>query len=172
VSDVPRYRRIYANEWHHPEFRRLNDSARVVRFYVTAGPQTTSVGCFRLSTALAVEDLGGTAEQFEERLETVCQAFEWAWDPVARVIWIRDWFDLNPPASPNVVASWAKLLRNHNPIRTFIEPRVSFFRPRIDAWKADIRTIGGNEESCRHAPCPDVCRPHIWHIAGCLGSIS
>jgi hypothetical protein len=107
-----RYRRLYVNEWHHPDFRRLNDGARVVRFYVTAGPQTTSVGCYRLSTALAVEDLGGTAEQFEERLATVCELFNWGWDPLARVIWIRDWVDWNPPASPNVVASWAKLLKN------------------------------------------------------------
>lgn len=112
MSDGARYRRVYANDWHHPAFRRLNDSARVVRFYVAAGPQTTSVGCFRLSTALAVEDLGGTAEFFEERLGIVCDAFSWAWDPVARVIWIRDWFGSNPPSSPNVVASWVKLLRN------------------------------------------------------------
>jgi hypothetical protein len=103
---------VYVNEWHHPDFRRLNAAARVVRLYVTAGPQTTSVGCFRLSTALAVEDLGGTSEEFEELLETVCETFGWAWDPLARVVWIRDWFEANSPASPNVVASWAKLLRN------------------------------------------------------------
>lgn len=110
--DSPRYRRLYTHEWHDPAFRLLNDGARVVRLYITAGPQTTSCGCFRLSTAIAVEDLGGTSEAFEERLLKVCEAFNYAWDPVARVIWLRDWFDLNPPASPNVVASWAKLLRN------------------------------------------------------------
>lgn len=112
MSDAPRYRRLYAHEWHHPSFRTLNDSARIVRFYVTAGPQTTSVGCFRLSTALAVEDLGGVGDVFEERLGQVCEAYDWAWDGLARVIWIRDWFEMNPPASPNVVNSWAKLLKN------------------------------------------------------------
>ena len=112
MSDVGRYRRLYANEWHDPGFRRLNDSARVVRIYVSAGPQTTSVGCFRLSTAVAVEDLGGTAEAFEQRLDAVCEAFDWYWDSLARVIWITNWFDLNPPASPNVVSSWAKLIKN------------------------------------------------------------
>jgi hypothetical protein len=112
VTGGARYRRVYTQEWYHPAFRRLNDGGRVVRFYVTAGPQTTSVGCFRLSTAVAVEDLGGSPQEFEERLETVCEAFGWAWDPLSRVIWIRDWFDSNPPASPNVVASWAKLLSN------------------------------------------------------------
>ncbi len=112
MSAAARYRRLYTNDWHDPAFRQLNDAARVVRVYVDAGPQTTSVGCFRLSTAVAVEDLGGTAEAFEEHLETVCKAFEWAWNPVARVIWITNWFDRNPPANPNVVQSWAKLLRN------------------------------------------------------------
>ena len=99
MSDSPRYRRLYANQWHDPALRRLNDAGRVVRLYVGAGPQTTSVGCFRLSTAVAVEDLGGTPEAFEERLEVVCAAFGWEWDPVARVVWIPDWFDWNPPAS-------------------------------------------------------------------------
>jgi hypothetical protein len=112
MSDVGRYRRLYSNDWHHPAFRRLNDGARIVRLYVGAGPQTTSVGCFRLSTAVAVEDLGGAAEEFERRLDSVCEAFGWAWDPLARVIWMRDFFDMNPPASPNVVAAWAKLIKN------------------------------------------------------------
>jgi hypothetical protein len=113
MSDVGRYRRLYANEWHDPAFRALDDDGvRVVRLYVSAGPQTTSVGCFRLSTAVAVEDLGGSAEDFERRLNVVCKAFAWDWDPLARVIWVTNWFDLNPPASPNVVHSWAKLMKN------------------------------------------------------------
>jgi hypothetical protein len=86
MSEGARYRRLYATEWHDPAFRRLNDGARVVRLYVGAGPQTTSVGCYRLSTAVAVEDLGGTSETFEEHLENVCAAFNWAWDPLSRVI--------------------------------------------------------------------------------------
>jgi len=72
MSDIGRYRRLYMNEWHDPAFRALDDDgARVVRLYVTAGPQTTSVGCFRLSTAVAVEDLGGSADEFERRLDVV-----------------------------------------------------------------------------------------------------
>src|SRR5262245_31295697 len=112
MSESARYRRIYANDWHHPAFRDLDDAARVVRLYVSAGPQTTSVGCFRLSTAVAVEDLGGTAEEFEQRLGVVCGAYNWVWNESARVIWITDWFENNPPANPNVVQAWAKLLRN------------------------------------------------------------
>jgi hypothetical protein len=111
-SSASRYRRVYANEWHDPAFRRLNDAARVVKLYVSAGPQTTSCGCFRLSSAVAVEDLGGTSEDFERHFEAACEAFGWAWDPLARVVWLAGWFDMNPPANPNVVASWAKLMKN------------------------------------------------------------
>lgn len=112
MSAVGRWRRLHVNDWHDRAFRALNAEARVVRLYVSAGPQTTSVGCFRLSTAIAVEDLGGTAEAFEEHLDAVCEAFGWAWDPLARVVWIANWFEQNPPANPNVVQSWAKLLLN------------------------------------------------------------
>jgi hypothetical protein len=112
LSEGGRYRRLYANEWLDPTFRRLDDSARLVRLYVTAGTQTTSVGCFRLSTAIAVEELGGTADDFDRRLVSVCEVYGWDWDVVARVIWINDWFDRNPPANPNVVSSWAKLMKN------------------------------------------------------------
>jgi len=107
MSDAARYRRIYANDWY--AMRALSDSCRLVRLYASAGPQTTSVGCYRLSTAVAIEDLGGTAELFEERLQAVCDHFGWAWDPIARVLWITDWFEHNPPANPNVVQAWAKL---------------------------------------------------------------
>src|SRR5262245_10057527 len=120
-DDVSRYRRLYTNEWHHPEFRALTNDAQIVYLYVTAGPQTTSCGCFRLSTALAVDDLGGTPEAFETQLELVCERYGWLRDALSRVIWITDWFENNPPASPNVVVSWVNC-SGMCPIATF-EPR-------------------------------------------------
>ncbi|MBZ5560370.1 MAG: hypothetical protein LAO77_24195 [Acidobacteriia bacterium] len=112
MSDAGRYRRVHNNEWLDPAFRRLDAAHRVVRLYASAGPQTTSVGCFRFSTAMAVEELGGTPEEFESCLTNVCEAFGWGWDPVARVLWISDWFERNPPANKNVVAAWVKLIKN------------------------------------------------------------
>jgi hypothetical protein len=100
--------------------RRLGDRARVVRLYAECGPQTTSCGCFRLSTAVAVEDIGGSTEDFEQHLDHVCAELSWSYDPVTRVLWITDWFEFNPPANPNVVESWVKLLNNvpDSPVRT------------------------------------------------------
>jgi hypothetical protein len=107
-------------DWLDPAFRALDEPARNVRLYAGAGPQATSWGCYRLSTAVAVEHLGGAAEDFERRLDAVVQALAWEWDPLARVLWITDWFEKNPPANPNVVQSWAKLAKNvpHCDVRT------------------------------------------------------
>ena len=114
TADVGRWRRIYANEWHAGAFQSLSDGERVVYFYARTGPQTTSVGIFRLSTAVAVEDIGGTIipTEFDLRLIVVVERCGWLFDPATRVLWIPYWLDENPPQLPNVVRSWRKLLLN------------------------------------------------------------
>jgi len=56
-----RWRRIYSNEWHDAAFQGLSDTERQVYCYARTGPQSTSVGIYRVSTALAVEDMGKVA---------------------------------------------------------------------------------------------------------------
>lgn len=70
MSDNGRYRRLYVSGWHDPAFRRLDDSARLVQLYADVGPQTLPPGCFRLSTAVAVEDLGGDMGTCEDLTAT------------------------------------------------------------------------------------------------------
>ena len=66
-----------------------------------------------MSTAVAIEDLENlTGDEFQQRLAEVCQVYGWQFDPAVRVLWLPDWVERNPPQSPNVVASWVKLLRN------------------------------------------------------------
>ena len=94
-------------------FQGLDDFERVVYFYAKTSPQSTSNGIYRMSTAVAVEDLGNvTATEFDFRLDRVCQAFHWRFDPATRVIWMPEWLVHNPPQSPNVCVSWRKLLAN------------------------------------------------------------
>jgi hypothetical protein len=113
VSDGGRWRRVYCLEWHEAALQGLSDAERVVYFYAKTSQQSTSVGIFRMSTAVAVEDLGNvTSVEFDYRLDRVCQAFEWRFDPVTRVLWIPNWIHDNPPQSPNVCKSWRKLLAN------------------------------------------------------------
>lgn len=112
VSDG-RWRRVYSLSWQQSAVQGLSDSERVTWLYLQTGPQSTSVGIYRLSTALAVEDLGNVAgDEFERRLGTVCEALQWQFDPTVRVLWMPDWLQMNPPQSPNVAVSWRKLLNN------------------------------------------------------------
>jgi hypothetical protein len=112
-GDFGRHRLIHSVEFLTPEFQELDNDHRVVWLYCKAGPQSTSVGIYRFSTALAVEDLGNlTAEEFDARLLVVCDCYRWQLDAVTRVLWIPDWLEKNPPQSPNVVTSWIKLLSN------------------------------------------------------------
>ncbi len=113
MNDRGRYRRVYASDWQQSAVQSLNDSERVVWLYARTGPQSTSVGIYRLSTAVAVEDLGNvTPDEFDQRLEVVCRVFEWSFDPAVHVLWIPHWLEENPPQSPNVVISWRTLLGN------------------------------------------------------------
>lgn len=113
MSDIGRYRRIFSNDFLEESFQRLDDHQRVIWLYAQAGPQSTSVGIYRLSTAIAVEELRTVnAEEFERRLTDVCEACDWRFDASVRVLWIPGWVERNPPQSANVVTSWRKLLGN------------------------------------------------------------
>lgn len=106
-----RFRRIYSVELVEGAFRGLDDGQRVVWLYCKAGLQSTSVGVYRLSSAVAAEDLVNvTADEFDHRFHAVCQACGWHFDEAVRVLWIPEWLPDNPPQSPNVVTSWCKLL--------------------------------------------------------------
>lgn len=113
MSATGRYRRVYSLDWMQAAFQRLDDGERVVCLYLQTGSQSTSVGCYRLSTAVAAEELSNlTSEQFDARREVVCEAMAWSFDAETRVLWIPEWLARNPPQSPNVVTSWRKLLEN------------------------------------------------------------
>ncbi len=93
-----RWRRVYSISWLQGSVQGLDDSQRVVWLYCTTGPQSTSVGIYRLSTAAAVEDLGNlTAEEFERRFDIVCRAMHWHFDAHAKVLWIPSWLDETRP---------------------------------------------------------------------------
>lgn len=75
-GDYGRHRLIHSVEFLTPEFLALDNDHRIVWRYCKAGPQSTSVGLYRLSTALAVEDLGNlTPIDFDARLIAVCDVY-------------------------------------------------------------------------------------------------
>jgi hypothetical protein len=140
VSDRGRWRRWYCADWHEAAFKGLTWRQRVIAAYVRTGPQSTSVGIFRLSAAVAVEDLAGdlTSVEFDFDLDVVCQAFGWRFDAPTRVLWMPEWLEMNPAQSPNVCDAWRKLLSNL--------PECEL---KYEAWAAVYATVQGMKESFR-----------------------
>jgi hypothetical protein len=144
VSDVGgRWRRIYSAEWHAGAFHGLSDAERVIYFYCRTGPQSTSVGIYRISTAVAVEDMGNlTAIEFDHRLSVVCEVFDWKFDVATRVLWIPTWLEENPPQSPNVAKSWRKLIANLPDCDLKFDAAAAIVRQLKD-WGEDSRKAFG-----------------------------
>lgn len=113
IAQSSRWRRVYSQWWLQASVQGLDDGERATALYLLTGPQSTSVGCYRLSTAQAVEDLGNVgADEFNRRRDRVCQAFGWEFDHPTRVLWIPEWIYENPVQSIQVVIGWRKLLSN------------------------------------------------------------
>jgi hypothetical protein len=92
--------------WLEPEFRRLSDSGKLVVLFLLGGPSTSAMGCYRLSTASAAEDLGMSIGQFRRHFEAVLKAFSWRYEPESGLFWIPAWPEENAPANPNICRSW------------------------------------------------------------------
>ena len=115
MSEQGRYRKLYPRLWRHPGFVALNDGEKNLALYVLTGPQTNRLGLYMLSLATAAEDLGTTPETLKKRLANVCVTFGWAFDAVARVMYIGSWWRWNPPENANVMKGSLKDLNEIPP---------------------------------------------------------
>ena len=115
MSDVGRYRKVYARLWRHPGFTSLNEGEKVLALYLLTGPQTNRLGLYCLSVATAAEDLGTVPQTLTKRLRMVCQTFSWLYDGRSRVLYIPSWFRWNPPENVNVVKGSLKDLNEIPP---------------------------------------------------------
>lgn len=97
MIDRRRYRKVFVRIWNNPEFLSLTDSERLLTLYLLSGPQTNRVGLFRVSFALAAEDLQTTTDTLTRRLKHVIDAFNWQFDPRVKVLWIPSWWSFNTP---------------------------------------------------------------------------
>ena len=163
MSDVGgRYRRIFSTNWLESPVQDLDDGERVVWLYMKTGPQSTSVGIYRLSTAAAAEELKNVdGKEFERRRDAVCKAFGWKFDPDVYVLWIPTWLDENPPQSPNVVISWCKLLSNVpkcavkaegiEAIHRYLKDKPEAFRKAFGSYRQSLQKSkakpGSNQEA-------------------------
>lgn len=160
MSAEGRWRRIYSGEWHAAAFHSLSDAERVVYFYARTGPQSTSVGIYRMSTAVAVEDLGNIEPvDFDIRFDVVCRALNWHFDPRARVLWMPGWLAENPPQSPNVCVSWRKLLVNLPDCDLKIEAAAAVFEFVKELPRAFREAFGSLPKDIRISKAKPLAKP-------------
>ncbi len=96
------YGAIYSGFWANESLRAAGDEARMLAAYLLTSPHTTTLGAFRLPDAYACEDLGWTAEQFRNGLETLESIGFVKHDKSTRIVWVIKFLTWNKPANPNI----------------------------------------------------------------------
>lgn len=120
MSDLGRYRKVYTKLWLHPGFLGLSDAEKIVAFYLLTGTQSNRIGLYRLSPAVAAEDLGTSLEAFRKRLARVCTSLGWLFDSKLRVFYMPSFLRWNPPVNKNVARGITNDL-NDVPMCAFVE---------------------------------------------------
>jgi hypothetical protein len=106
------YRKVKITMWDDPKFRALSPlppSGQSLFIYLLTGPFTGIIpGLFKAGRAALAEELNWDVEAFDLALgEAITLGLVKA-DLQARVFWLPNAAKHNPPASKNVIKSWAK----------------------------------------------------------------
>lgn len=111
ASNEP-YRKVKITMWDDPKFRALSallPSGQSLFIYLLTGPFTGIIpGLYKAGRAAMAEELGWDVEAFDLALgEAIALGMVKA-DLKARVFWLPNAVKHNPPASVNVIKSWAR----------------------------------------------------------------
>jgi len=96
-----RYRKLYPRIWHHPDFHALSRLEQLLALYLLTGPQTNRIGYYRLSLGQLSEDFEESQPVLARSVESTCTGMGWAWDGVAKVVFIPSWWRWNEPEAVN-----------------------------------------------------------------------
>lgn len=106
------YRKVKITMWDDPKFRALSPlppSGQSLFIYLLTGPFTGIIpGLYKAGRAAMAEELGWEVEAFDLALGEVIGLGMAKADLQARVFWLPNAVKHNPPASINVVKSWAR----------------------------------------------------------------
>ena len=97
------YGRVSTTIWSDPEFRGLSDDGRLMEMYLRTAPHRNRLGLFVLDELYAAADLGwevGRVKVVLKELEAVGR-INWDWN--ARVVFVRDTWEVEALENPNVV---------------------------------------------------------------------
>ncbi len=104
------YRRVSILFWADAKIRALGDDAKFLFLCILTHPDQTSMGIMRGGPASLGEFLGWADRRIAKAFGEGLGKGLWEACPEAAVIWVPKFLKHNPPASPNVVRSWPKLL--------------------------------------------------------------
>ena len=104
------YRKVSARIWSDEAFRRLSTDAKLVFLQLLTHPHLTSLGAMRATTEGLAVELGFDLARYGNALDMVLGVGMAQIDSEACLVVIPKYLRHNPPASPNVVRSWEKLL--------------------------------------------------------------
>lgn len=106
------YRKVKITMWDDPKFRALSPlppSGQSLFIYLLTGPFTGIIpGLYKAGRAAMAEELSWDVEAFDLALAEVIALGMVKADLQARVFWLPNAVKHNPPASVNVVKSWAR----------------------------------------------------------------
>lgn len=114
-----RYRRLSTRMWNDRRVRALGHPGphpTYLFLYLLTNPATTGVpGLFRARDIALAMDLGWDLASFREAFAALEQQGMAEADWEAGLVWLPNAVKHDPPASPNVVVSWGKIVRNDMP---------------------------------------------------------
>lgn len=114
-----RYRRVSTRMWNDHRVRELGHPEphpMYLFMYLLTNPATTGVpGLFRARDIAMAMDLGWSLEDFRGAFAVLQQQGMAEADWRAGLVWLPNAVKHDPPASPNVVVSWGKIVRNDMP---------------------------------------------------------
>jgi hypothetical protein len=108
---MARYRKVDVRIHSDEKFRQLSGPppcGKYLWLYLITGPHTGPIpGLFRAGQAAMAEELDWDLEGFREAFQEAFQKGMVKADWKAKLVWLPNALKYNPPASPNVVKSWA-----------------------------------------------------------------
>jgi len=96
--------------WSDAKVRALSDDGKLAFLFVLTHPSMTMVGAMRTTLPGLAAELDWPAARMKKALQEAFRKGMLQFDPKACFLWAPHFLRYNPPASPNVVVSWQKVI--------------------------------------------------------------
>jgi hypothetical protein len=111
------YSRIDRKVWYSRTFKKLEQNAKFLWFYLLSNPHGNSAGYYVLTPAYAADDLGWPIKRYTDCLKQICEIKTTnghkglaAYDEECQVLWIRNYLEVHPILNKKHLAGLKKAL--------------------------------------------------------------